>query len=222
MASKFTPEQAIAVARAEVLSPRMASTEQLLEVHQIAMQEGVPIVARAVAREAGVFFTIYFPIENQPYFLVIFVEPDPSGLVAYSADIEAAVYVYFMVNSDTLPPETITERLGLTPTTMRRKGDIYPPSKRSYPVHVWEIEALHDVPGDVEEKVDALLQALEPAQQQIAQLATECECWIQINYWGYQEMMSGWVLEASLLRRLSALGVALGYYMYAVGPDLLE
>jgi hypothetical protein len=198
----------------------MGALEQYLQVHQVVMHDGVPVVARAVGREAGTFFTIYFLIHDQPYFLVVFVEPDDSELVAYSAAIVAAVYAYFIVRSDTLPPEAVTERLGLTPTKAHWKGEIYAPNKRPYRVHLWEIEALQDVSGEVEEKLDALLQILEPAQQQIAELATECDCSIEISYWGYQELMGGWHFEASTLRRVSALGVGLGFDLYAVGPDL--
>jgi len=224
MIEPFTPEQVIQVARDEVLSPKTDTyLENLLQVHKVVLNNGVPVVARAIADEQANIFRVFFPIEGQSYFLVVFVEPNAVELVAYAADMWAAVYVYLNILSDTLPAEKITERLRLAPTSSHREGELRPRSQKSiYPRHVWSLQILQNVPAEVEEKLNALLEILEPAREHIAQLAAECECWIQINYWGYQESMGVWHLPAATLRRISALGIDFGVDLYATGPKLSD
>ena len=65
----MTLQQSVAaIARQEVLSPTWGVV-QILGVHKLVILDGVPSITRIDdTREPGVFY-IYFPLENQCYFL---------------------------------------------------------------------------------------------------------------------------------------------------------
>ena len=85
--------------------------------------DGVPSIARINdPREPGVFY-IYFPLENQCYFLVITVESSDSSFVVNGSYIEAHVSVYLIVDSDLLEPDVITALIGIKPNETYKKGE---------------------------------------------------------------------------------------------------
>jgi hypothetical protein len=103
----MTLQQSVAaIARQEVLSP-IWGVVQILAVYKLVILDGVPSIARIDdTREPGVFH-IYFPLENQCYFLVIIVESSNSSFVVTGSYIEAHVSVYLIVDSDLLEPDVL-------------------------------------------------------------------------------------------------------------------
>jgi hypothetical protein len=78
------------------------------------------------------------------------------------------------------------------------------------------------MPGAVEEKLSAILYAIEPAAAQIASLRSGCEVKVHVVFqgWGGDPQFGGFHVEVDNIRRLAALGAALDVDLYASGPEM--
>lgn len=218
----MTLQQSVAaIARKEVLSPTWGVIEQILAVH-IVILDGVPSIARIDdTREPGVFY-IYFPLENQCYFLVILVEFNNSEFVVTGSYIEADVRVYLIVGSDLLEPDVITALIGIKPTRTHKKGE--PRTSKStllYQTNLWIFEPQQDVPDELERKLSFLLAQLKNVATNISSLSEQCDIYINVIYTGYQEQMGGWQLDRKTMSQILSLGADVDLTIYARGSDLL-
>ena len=168
----MTLQQSVAaIARKEVLSPTWGVVEQILAVHKLVILDGVPSIARIDdTREPGVFY-IYFPLENQCYFLVIMVESSDSSFVVSGSYVEANVRVYLIVDSDLLELDVITALIEIKPTSTHKKGELRTPkSNLLYRTNQWIFEPQKDVLDELEHKLSFLLAQLENVATNISSL----------------------------------------------------
>jgi hypothetical protein len=219
-------EKAILLAQEEVNGQAWALTRQLLAVNAAEIgEDGDPVVARVDEdTESGAYF-IYFPIRGEPYFFVVVVRPDEAGELAVSwIYMEGGTRVYLLITSEIFSPEEITARVGLTPTKSHQMGD--PVRKKSpartYRVHMWHFEPQKGIPGTVEEKLKVLLEEVNPAVAQIADLRPMCDVGVMVVFegWGGDWQFGGIHFETEIVQGLAALGATLDLDLYAFGPDM--
>lgn len=218
----MTLQQSVAaIARQEVLAPTWGVVKQILAVHKLVILDGVPSIARIDdTREPEVFY-IYFPLENQCYFLVILVEFNNSEFVVTGSYIEADIRVYLIVDSDLLEPDVITALIGIKPTTTHKKGELRTPkSNLLCRTNQWIFEPQQDVPEELERKLSFLLSQLEKVASNISSLSEQCDIYINVIYTGYQEQMGGWQLDRKTMTQILSLGADVDLTIYARGSNL--
>lgn len=218
----MTLQQSVAaIARQEVLSPTWGVV-QILAVHKLVILDGVPSIARIDdTREPGVFY-IYFPLENQDYFLVIMVESSNSEFVVSGSYVEADVRVYLIVDSDLLEPDVITALIGIKPTSTHKKGELRTPKTTLLcRANLWIFEPQKDVPDELERKLSFLLAQLENVATNLSSLSEQCDIYINVIYTAYQEQMGGWQLDRKTMSQILSLGADVDLTIYARGSNLL-
>lgn len=136
---------------------------------------------------------VYFPLVDEPYYLVVVVGAGKTGGLAVSGVYcEAAVRVYLAVSSRGLLADEITARVGLQPTQTRSIGE--PISSRApartYKEHRWMFEPQ-------------------------AGCARE-------RGWGGDPQFGAFDLASESVRRLAVFGAEVSVVLYAFGPRMLE
>jgi len=211
----------ITAAIAEITSPQLGTTEQLLAVHTLVLTDNTFHPTHMDTTSDPSQATIYFRIIDEPYFFVIVVQPQASQPRAIASYMEAAVKVYLAIYSDTLDPQTITHHIGIAPTKTRQKGDqVRPYVHHTYAENRWYYELQPDDPASPEVKIQRLLNRVSPAANRFAQLANACQVVLHIVYKGYQSSMGGLHLDGEMARQIAMLGAAIDIDLYAYGPEL--
>lgn len=217
-------QSASEIACKEVLSPTHSLVEQFLEVHKIVMVNGVPSIARIDDTKAPESFRVYFHVEQEPYFLTIYVVKSTENcLVVNWSDIEANVNVCLFVRSDLMAPDAITQQIGIKPTRTGKKGEPIPRLKsgKLYQTNIWEFAPQKDFPDELECKLNFLLDQLENVATRISSISQQCKVYICIGYHGYSSQMWGWHLDTHTMSRILSLSADVDFDLYASGPDLL-
>jgi len=62
---------------AEILHPTLPMTQQFLEVNMVVVKEHVPIVEDVIYKEEEQIAAVYFPIEGERYYLVVYLNVEP-------------------------------------------------------------------------------------------------------------------------------------------------
>lgn len=219
-------ETAVRLARAEVIERSWGVTSQILAVHSVPVgSDGEPIVVRVDERTEYGAYLVYFPIRDQPYYLVVEVGSDKAERLAVSGVYsEAEVRVYLAVSSRDLSAGEITARIGLQPTQTRSIGEpiVEQVPARTHEEHRWILEPQAGVPGSVEEKIASLLDAVDVAAGRIAALKRVCDVRVTIvlSAWGGDPQFGAFDVLAENVRRLGALGAELSVDLYAFGPPM--
>jgi len=219
----MTPEQqAVELARYEILSPTLSTTKELLSVHTPVLVDKLPLIARAdTTREQGALY-VYFRVEQEPYYPVVVVRPGDDGPVVAASYVEAAVRIFLLVKSDTLNPDEITERIGLKPAAAHARGETLHKGLPPLAYTLWRFEPHKSLPEELGRKLDLLLDQLNGTAPRIAGLAKESHIAINVCYEGCKEWLGGWTAPAHTLQRIAAFGVDLEVDLFASGPDLPE
>ncbi len=205
----------------EVLNPTLGVTEQVLAVHKLVVEDGNPLILLVDENSYPGAYYIYFGIEDEPYHFVVFIKQECEKLVASAAYIEAAIRVYLSIASTALDPNTITEKVKLNPTRTQLLGESRNPRNPNvkFKENRWYFEPQKGVPGNLENKLNFLLDRLEPAQSTIAALGDKCEIYLRICYEGYRGWMGGWHIDKATIRRIAALGAEVDLDLYAYGEQ---
>ncbi len=211
----------ITAAIAEITSPQLGTTEQLLAVHRLALTNNTFHPTHIETTDDPPQATIYFRITDAPYFFAIVVQPQANQPKAVASYIEAAVKVYLAISSDTLDPQTITQYIGIAPTKTRQKGEqVRPYLQRTYAENRWYYELQPEDAASPEDKIKRLLNYISPAANGFAQLGTACHVVLHIVYKGYQSSMGGLHLNTEMARQIAIIGAAIDIDLYAYGPEL--
>jgi len=78
---------------------------------------------------------------------------------------------YFAIYSDSIAPESITDRLNIKPTATSRKGEIW--HKRTgkvHPRHVWRLSSEFEESFDIDSQIEAVLPKLFHVKNSLAKL----------------------------------------------------
>lgn len=209
----------------EVQFPTFEVTRQYLRVNQVVCQDGVPLIGDIVIADPA-SAAVWFPIVGESYYLVVYVDFETSPEVRW-VETSAGNKVSLIVVSETSTlEELITTLQGIEPTSTWMKGGVR--RQTSHGNVIWEnsgfeIEPFPKTSGEVEDKIQAIVDILEPHTHQLAELATKADhIELSIAYFGYTAQMWGIHLEPEVVRQLAELGVAIDIDLYASGPDLSD
>jgi Domain of unknown function (DUF4279) len=212
-------ELAKQVAITEVLHPQLATTEQFLAIHQLVMKDEVPIVLHVTTKDEIGVYCVYFQIEGERYYLKIVVCKEEEDLIAGSSYLEPAVRVYLHISSPLLAPATISEKIKIQFTRSENIGERIRPRSLEHKENRWYFEPQANLPGNLEDKLEYLLDQLAPSQPMIAALQEECNICIIICYEAYRGLMGGWHIEKATMQRIIALGADVDLDLYAWGEQ---
>jgi Domain of unknown function (DUF4279) len=83
----------------------------------------------------------------------------------------------------------------------------------------WCFEPQKDIPGNLENKLNFLLDQIESSQSMIRDLQDTCEICVGIVYKGYKSWMGGWHIDQLTIRRIAALAAEVDLDLYAYGEQ---
>ena len=92
-----------------------------------------------------------------------------------------AVMAEFSLEGVNLPPEVVTEKLGLEPTTIWRKGDVSKLSRKRYLVSRWQFGTGYMESLAVEDQLRKLIDVFGSKVETINQLSKEWEAEVFVN-----------------------------------------
>jgi hypothetical protein len=163
--------------------------------------------------------SVHFSLVGQPYMFGVSITNTGPVRVAGSY-LEASCSVSLVIKSDLLSPDEISSRVGLEPSHTQKK-DVPNRPGASAPTNSWVLKGKHEhCPADV--VIPEFIEMLESAGPRLLAIAAlaDTDLYVAVTYHGNVDWMWGIHLEASTLRRLTALGAALDLDLYASGPAL--
>ncbi|MDO3412205.1 DUF4279 domain-containing protein [Saccharibacillus sp. CPCC 101409] len=219
-----------AAARNEIEERSFALTRQLLDNQPLERENGVPLVTGIILDEDSGSAAVYFPVQNEYYFFVVYLDTEPEIKPRFMG-MSPGTSVYCELSSETVDLDDLKRLLPIEPDRQRQKGSPRPirssaSTGRTPPPYTFS--ALFVEPdkrryADAEAKLESLLDLLERHAGHLPLPdALDVDAFIEIAYYGYKEEMNGIHLDAKTMRRLAALGLELDIDLYAGGPDLAE
>lgn len=200
----------------EILSPSLAPTRQFLAVNKVRFKEDIPCVEDTIFDPKENVARVYFPIEGEPYYLVVILAIGSHPIVRGIA-MAPGNDVYFAVKSEMLSLEELLAVADVEPTRTWRRGE----TNGKLPLHNgFEIRLSKKKTGEVEDKLRSLLNALLPYRTDLSHLSPRASAGIYIAYYGYKEQMWGIHLDEEMIRKIAKLQIAVDIDLYASGPDL--
>lgn len=201
---------------AEILHPTLAMTEQFLAVNTIRIKEHVPVVEDVILREEEQMAEVYFPIERERYYFVVYVDLEPHVAIRQTG-MSAGNRVYFYAKSEERPVDALVAMAGVETTKTWEKGG----KRRHIPRHNgFEVRPSLKDTGEVEDKLRTIISVLLPHTTNVHALAAIADVGINIAYWGYKDQMWGIHFGSDIIQGLAALNLSVDVDLYASGPDL--
>lgn len=211
------------IAKEEVLNPTFELTKQFLSVNNVEMDGGIPRIKDIIISEDKSTAEVYFPIIDEEYYFVIYIDLMPEISLKFMG-MSAGNKVELFVSSDTEDLDKMIELLHVTPQRSWLKGEKrihynginFSVNKNSGFIYT----PIEKTTGEVEDKIDYLLDELMLIKDKIVELHKFAEVEIQVTYYGYKDQMWGINLKPQIIQRLSELGIPLDIDLYASGNDL--
>ncbi len=198
----------------EVVNPTFELTKQYLKSNNLTIKNGTPIIEDIEINENGVV-SIYFPIEKQHFYFVVYIE----DMTLKWMDMSAGNRVQLLVCSNDIDAEQIIDYLGIEPTSRWNKNDrVGRSGKRKNSGIIYQ--PIDKMTGRVEDKLSKLLDDLLPYKKSILELSLKASLEIQIAYYGHKNEMWGIHLDKENVNKLSDLDLPLDVDLYAGGNDI--
>ena len=197
---------------AELFHPTLPITRQFLEVNKVVFKERVPVVEDVILREEEQTAEVYFPIEGERYYLVVYLDVEPRVALRWTG-MSAGNRVYFYAKSGERRVDELIAMAGVEPTRTWEKG-------KHIRHHGFEVRPSLKETGDVEDKLRTIISLLLPYTANVHVLSTIAEVGINIAYWGYKEQMWGIHFGTDIIQGLAVLNLSVDVDLYASGPDL--
>jgi Domain of unknown function (DUF4279) len=202
------------IAVAEIIYPTFALTKQFLAVNKIILKENIPFIEDIILREEEKVAEVYFPIEGERYYFVVYIDLEPQISVRWMG-MSPGNRVYFSATSEKHNLDELLALIGVEPTRTWKKG-------KNIRHNGFEIQPSAKETGEVEDKLQAVIKLLLPFKADLQALSTIANTGIQIAYWGYKEQMWGMHFTAEMLQDLGTLNLSVDIDLYAGGFDLGE
>jgi hypothetical protein len=128
----------------------------------------------------------------------------------------------FIFLPDTTSPDALTANLGVQPSKIHVKGEVYKGKVRKWPT-VWFIESTGKVESkDVRRHIDWLLEKVEHKAEVFHQLQADgAEIYLSC-FWGSAVGHGGPMLDPKLLKRIVLLNIGIAFDIYFEGDDASE
>lgn len=200
------------IAIAEILYPTLAITQQFLAGNKIIFKEQVPVVEDVILREEKQTAEVYFPIERERYYFVVYVDLEPQIALRWTG-MSAGNRVYFYAKSAEQQSKELVAMAGIEPTRTWEKG-------KHTKHHGFEVRPCSKETGNVEDKLHTIISLLLPYVANIRALSAVANVGINVVYWGYKDEMWGIHFGTDIIQGLAALNLSIDVDLYAGGPDL--
>ncbi len=174
------------VAKDEIINKRFWVTQQYLEVHNILFENWKPKIARIDFNQSDDDVLVYFPIENEEFFLFIRLSKWPDIEVQW-VWMESWNEVYFSAYSEEYSFEDLKKCLKFRSLEWNNKWDIIPKSKwkRKYKNSFLNYDPIKNTAYDLDEKLKLLLTELEKDKEWILKLSQIADLEITIVKYQY-------------------------------------
>jgi len=210
------------IAIKEIEEQSFELTKQYLSVNKLVYIDEKPQIDDVIINEDDQSATVYFPISNEAYYFVIYLDILPEIRVRFMG-MNAGNRVYLVVSSEKINLEILLKDTGIAPTHVWRKGTQFPNRNisRFYENSgfILELQSTNRA-GEVEEKLSNLLDKLETFNLHSIIKTKEINKIIQVTYYGYKDQMNGINLSPKNIARVSELDAYLDIDLYASGPNL--
>ncbi len=209
----ITKEEIIAIAVTELSQKTLGYTQQFLDIHRVAIQDGIPTIEHVRILEDGIA-VVYFKVHDEQFFFAISVDMGKKEVRwSYS---ESFVQVSFVAESTDLTYDALSALTKLKPDW----GWDNPQAKyRGKRVTKIAFQPYKD-PDNLENKLCNLLDYLDTDKEGIRNLlnnATDAYIITTTDVHNFNSHIGGIHLKPHILKRLAELNVAVDFDFYAVG-----
>lgn len=209
------------IAIAEVNSPTFEVTKQFLKVNKLVYENSEPKIVDIIIDEKQEGAEVYFQIENEKYFFVVFLDLKPEISLRFM-DMSAGNKVSLLIVSESLNLSEILKNINIEPNEKWEKGALVSNQfTESYEKNSGIIfKPIEKTTGNVEDKIEVILSKLESSKNLISNLSSKCIMEIQVAYFGYKDQMWGINLNPVLIKKIGEFNFSLDIDLYASGQEL--
>ncbi|MEW7292855.1 DUF4279 domain-containing protein [Aquimarina sp. 2304DJ70-9] len=211
-------EKLIERAIAEIEKPTFGTTEQYLEVHSVQLKNGKPKVERVDFKSFEKVNAVYFPIAEEPFFLVIYFSKENNKLVA--VDTENGNRIYLTATSDKLTFDELSKLTKLKPLTGWSIDDLRANGKSRYNFSRISFEPIKSNAYELEPKLKMLLTELEKDIDGIKKLIAKSNVIISIFSQQYICGNKGIHFDTKIISRMNNLNLGIDIDQSDYGNEL--
>jgi hypothetical protein len=128
---------------------------------------------------------------------------------------------YLLICSDTIAPESISARLGISPTGTNRKGEVWNNrTGKLFPYHCWQLSSPAERSWDLNDQIAKVMAQLVPAKEPLASLLAErgTEAHFSSVIWMYGGRTPAIYLSSPVVKFAGDLGIDFDFDTY-IGDD---
>jgi hypothetical protein len=201
----------------ELKTPSLGVTEQILKIHEVVYEDGVPKVLRVDREREDGTVIVYFQVKEEKFYLAIYLDSQPQIALRW-VDTESYTTIYCRATSESLSYVELAALTKLKPTSGWNKGDLKKHGKSAYNFSAIHYE-LNPGPDEWKDKLNKLLDMLEQDQDGVRALADNASGYIQvqITYHNGNGLIGGPHISRDALKRMAALNLAIDFDQYLGG-----
>lgn len=206
----------IKIAIEELLNKRFDFTKQFLLVHQIVIENELPIISRIAIETDNNHAAVYFSVKDEKFFFVIYLQIQPNIQVKF-VNVENAHRVYFTATSRTKTYQEMLSLLNLDPLEGYSIGNRKNFIGKSHDHSRIIFEPIKNQAYDLNHKLYILLEALNLDKQNVINLAQLSNAYISIHRYQYVSGHAGINFPQNIIQQLSDLKLSIDIDSYVVG-----
>ena len=199
----MTLEEIGKIAISEILFPTFNLTKQFLMVNKVLLEKEVPVIADVIVKEEENTAEVYFPIIDESYFFVVYLELEPIPAVRFMG-MSAGNSVKLFVLSENHTADELINILGINPTKKWSKGEKRAKSNADifYDFSGLIFEPTVKRTVEVEDKLRKIIDFLNLYKEKVLKLTEVASVEVQIVYYGYKDQMWGIHLDSGIISKL--------------------
>jgi hypothetical protein len=208
----------IKLAIAEIENPTFETTRQYLEVHSVEMENGKPKVERVDLESFDDVQTVYFAIQDEPFFLTINFKKANYEILGVGTENGNQVYLTSTSKNLTFKQlSEITKLDGVFGWSINEERKV---GKGNYKFSRLSFEPIKSRAYDLETKLNLLLTELEKDVEGIINLTKKAETIISIHHQQYVSGNLGININIETINRLQNLNLGIDIDQYIHGNFL--
>jgi hypothetical protein len=202
----------------EIENPTFGTTEQYLEVHNVELENEEFKVERVDFESYEKVNAVYFPISNEPFFLVVYFSKENNEIVA--VDTENGNRIYLSATSEKLTFEELSELTNLKPLKGWSINDLRPNGKSRYNFSRISFEPIKSNAYELEAKLKMLLTELEKDIIGIKNLNDKSDVIISVFSQQYVCGNKGIHFDTKIIKRMNDLNLGIDIDQSDYGNEL--
>lgn len=191
------------------------SSQQYLEVMEVASRDGIPNIVRIEKQEDD--YAVYFSVKGEKFYYTHYFSVDPQ-VKLIGIDITPATLATLRIYSDKLSIDDIQNKISIPATRTFKQGE----KDKWMPIHKQnrlDFRPDQNTAGDIVKKLLALLDYLEPHEAALKELSNTCQLYIAVYWNAYigNSMLGGFYLEKDIVKKLNNLDLEIDFDLYVSG-----